>query len=261
MTEKSSGKEMNASDATHSQQRDMTDPWASDIQRLEEKIESREPKGERATLTLIEVVLGSIVGVLLLAFQTYILWNQTELLATQSRAAQIEQVSKLRERIASNTNLQSQLQQLSQIHSTSFLIGCDNEASCALNPIVTLRTISKETRGEEIEGWLKLLPYLHYTLGRMERAVARPEIDVASAQAKRAFALAYVIRPAIILCEFDPHDAERLINRETRIASFFAHSKWADQWVNSPPSELFEAIRAETQAMLDDGLGIEGFLS
>jgi hypothetical protein len=48
----------------------------------------------------IVIVLGSILGLLFLALQTYILWSQTKILSVQSDAAQIERAERLRERIA-----------------------------------------------------------------------------------------------------------------------------------------------------------------
>lgn len=112
-------------------------PWVhghqelrQEIANLRAQVKEREVSRFRATVTLVEeffvyarggqpvslaalkgfitawlfprtlIVIGSIVGGLILAVQTYIIWSQTQLLAQQADTARIEQAGKLRERIA-----------------------------------------------------------------------------------------------------------------------------------------------------------------
>lgn len=109
-------------------------PWASEIARLQEQLKERETSRLRATFTLVDelmgasksgkpvsmaaikgfitswlfprtvIILGSLLGGAVLVAQTVILYNQTNLLDTQAKAAQIEQEGKLRERIANLSN-------------------------------------------------------------------------------------------------------------------------------------------------------------
>ena len=106
-------------------------PWAVEVERLQEQLKERETSRIRSTATLVDemfnaaksgkpvsmaaikgfvtswllprtvIVVGSLAGAVILAIQTYILWNQMRMLSLQTQAAQLEQSTKLRERAAS----------------------------------------------------------------------------------------------------------------------------------------------------------------
>ena len=114
-------------------------PWVESIAEIKTQLKERETNRARATLTVIDellgaarggkpvsasalkglvfawlyprtvIVIGSLVSLLLLIMQTAIIYKQTDLLAGQTEAAQFEQAEKLRQRSQELVDLSQRL--------------------------------------------------------------------------------------------------------------------------------------------------------
>lgn len=119
-------------------------PWSKQRDLLLEQIKERETNRVRATYTLVEelvqsgrtgkpvslaalkgflaswlfprtvIVIGSLAATFFLFAQTYILYNQTQLLGIQAAAAQIDQESKLRDAAVSTARLKQLWEQVTK---------------------------------------------------------------------------------------------------------------------------------------------------
>lgn len=132
-------------------------PWAASIRELRNDVKSREVNRGRATATLIEegweaarggkpisvsavkgfmfawlfprsvIVLGSVAAALMLGIQTWILSEQSQLLAGQTAAARMEQDARLEARIARNKIYADRLSQM--VPNTSLLAEIPQECN------------------------------------------------------------------------------------------------------------------------------------
>jgi hypothetical protein len=185
-----------------------TFPWTADIERLKDEIKSREPSRVRASLALAEevvetirtgkpvssgaikglitawllprtvIVMGYLIGATILALQTWILWNQTQFLATQTRAAQIEQAAKLRERLGLTVNYKHRLDNIA--HSLMSRVW---ETDCAVeyNKIDIITLIRALTPGtpktlslEEYLGWNEFARKIAFIAGSVGSNASSP---------------------------------------------------------------------------------------
>lgn len=238
-------------------------PWAVEVESIRGELKARETNRIRATSTLVGealnsarggppvswdaiqglisawlfpralIVIGSVAGFILIAFQTYILWGQTTILRLQVDAAQVEQAAKLRERIKEEVVLIERLTQiengLGPTPSLSFDCAEDCESTRVLDKLSKLKETSNKAPSDAASLSLKPLgrpesasnPSTQFSvilmrvdasramslnlraLRRLARAFGSPEMKKASKLPDTAgpfTALTEVIEPAFLRC-------------------------------------------------------------
>lgn len=132
-------------------------PWATQVEQLRSEMKERETNRLRATYTLVSeafehatggrpmtaaavkgminalilpramILFGSLLGVLFVGLQTYVIWTQTRLLAQQAEAARVEQADRLRDRIARASVRVDEIDQIAKHLPPSSQSKCDDE--------------------------------------------------------------------------------------------------------------------------------------
>jgi hypothetical protein len=237
-------------------------PWSAEIAKLHDELKSRETNRIRAAATLVSeifsaaqggkpvsmaavmgfvtswlfpramIVLGSIAGALLLGIQTYILWNQTTLLSLQTRAAQIEQAAKLRERVAANAVLVTALKRLSQAYSATLSVSTCMSSECK-NSLVwpTLAGLAEDSpvilpEGELKSSWLDASRQLHSLAAAAGAIVKNPEVELE--KRSNLSIVNDLIRPATTQCLYDASKTTKLISRANAMALLTKNGMWVE---------------------------------
>ena len=191
-------------------------------------------------LPRVVIVIGSLVGVVVLAFQTYIIWSQTELLRYQSQAAQTERAEQLRLRIARTENHGAALAVMEDAFAAAAYANappCDESCKAtnlfaALGPgsdgLVTARALPTGSTGSSgrptrdkraAEGSAMRVQHLKERLERAQRTVSESLPPPGPASAGPMFAPAQqLVRDAGLEC-FGPTELSQRINVGLRLVS------------------------------------------
>lgn len=240
-------------------------PWAAEVEQLHQQLKERETNRIRATATLVQelfgaakggppvsmsaikgfvtswlfprtlIVIGSLVGAVILGIQTYILWNQTKMLALQTQAAQLDQSAKLRERMATNALLATDIKRLILAYSKKVdVAGCRSD-ECARVTVADLMKGLRQTppvtpNEASRASWLEVSNKLRSLDEAAERIVRSPE-ELSFTHEQPLEKLRIVkerIKPAILNCQFDPSRSVHLISQTTAFAILTDTAIWVD---------------------------------
>lgn len=240
-------------------------PWSLQFERLEDQIKERESNRIRATATLVQeafeaakggkpislaaikgfvaswifpravVVLGSLLGVIVLVAQTYILWNQTRLLELQARAAQLEQVVKIRDRLASISGQIAALTRLREAYGkTLSQIDCTAETCKSTLVQKTLMDLREDNpvapRSDSQQVWVSLGRQLSEMSSTAERLVRQPVVSIREGELPNNLAVVTdLLRPAASACLLEGAQAATLIERANAFTLLAANSHWVTQ--------------------------------
>ena len=237
-------------------------PWSLHYDKLEEQLKERESNRIRATATLVQeafeaakggkpvslaaikgfvtswlfprtvIVLGSLLGGVLLFAQTYILWNQTKLLELQTRAAQLEQVVKLRDRLATISAQTAALTRLREAYARKIIVpGCSND-KCKANLVRdTLQGLREDNpvapTSESRDIWISLGKQLSEMSSAAERIVRQPVVSIREGELPNTLAVVTdLLRPAASACLLDGTRSATLVERANSFALLAANSHW-----------------------------------
>lgn len=247
-------------------------PWDLRIRVLHDEIKSRESSRLRATITLVEeafdafsqgkpislsaikglltawffpraiIVIGSVIGGLILAVQTWILWNQTQFLALQSRAAQVEQSAILRDRISSNTTHLAALRRIIVLYEKPIpQNGCESEQcqASAIREIIEGITDEKPVLPDtEEKRFLLNLGQLLQTLADETRRTTFDPEDLDLRSDERGVSptkkMVELYRAASRSCQSDPDLSAQLVST----AAIFVAIVENGWWLTEPLSNL-----------------------
>lgn len=154
-------------------------PWMAAAEKLREEMKERETNRGRATMTLLEevvgaakgerpvslaavkgfafawlfpralIVLGSIATGLLIAAQTMILYQQTRLLRMQAQSSQVDQAERMRDRIVDTNSLADRLALVSRsLERGGTAIDCEG---CAVSMMSAMTELRNEGPGRSVQ--------------------------------------------------------------------------------------------------------------
>jgi hypothetical protein len=222
--------------------------WVPQVNALRERVAALETSRKVVAPSLVDKLLklvrhgvvGPVFGGLLLAIQTYIIWNQTQLMSIQSEAAQIEQAGKLRERISASGVAATNIKRLSSIYVIEReKASCSLEACKESHVVETLQSLSQDipedhNLKEAKSAWLKFS-----TLGaeldeRLRQEFLPPESTTESAPTPSILKIVDDrVRPATVQCLYDPERSARLLG-EVASLMLMVENAW---WIRTPLAE------------------------
>ena len=237
-------------------------PWSFQYDKLEEQLKAREVNRIRATATLVQeafeaakggkpvslaaikgfvtswlfprtvIVLGSLIGGVLLLAQTYILWNQTRLLELQTRAAQLEQVLKLKDRLAAISAQTATLTRLREAYGRKLIVPtCSNDKCRSTLVRDTLQGLREDDpiapAAESKDVWLSLGRQLSEMSSAAEKIVRQPTVSIREGDLPNNLAVVTdLLRPASSACLLEGTRLATLIERANAFALLAANSHW-----------------------------------
>jgi hypothetical protein len=262
-------------------------PWSIEIEKVQEQLKERETNRIRATATLVQeafeaakggkpisisaikgfvtswlfprtvIILGSLLGGIVLVAQTYILWNQTRLLELQTRAAQLEQVVKIRDRLAVVSAHATALARLKTAYGTQLdLPPCESEA-CKSNRVRATLTGLREDlptipAPDAKVIWLALSAKLAAIARDADRIVRQPKVSIRESDVPNNLAVVTdLLRPAASYCLLDGAQSAALIERGNAFALLTANAHWISFPLEKPNEYVafykkFEQVKGNT---------------
>lgn len=272
-------------------------PWVAVAEKLREEMKERETNRGRATMTLLDevvgaargqrpvslaavkgfafawlfpralIVLGSIATALLIAAQTVILYQQTQLLKTQAQSSLVDQAERMRERIVETNNLAERLALVSRsLERGGVAIDCEG---CSISVMSAMNELQNEARGWDVQARGNLsagASFLRERLTELETLDQQLEAHVSptksgSESARSGAQLSVVARKqeslaesgswllgavelAQLLCLLPKTDADRLRSKFDALGVWSSGSaRWSDQTRINQSSELVEILR------------------
>lgn len=244
-------------------------PWANEINELRDQIKEREISRLRSTATLVEeviaasrggkpvsvsaikgfitawilprtmIVLGSVLGAAILGVQTYILWNQTQVMTMQTKAAQFEQSAVLRIRISETARTTASLSGLEKVFAIPIQrVYCvsDECRRSYLGPTFKLlrEDVPQPPYGEARNAWASLSKSLQQIQEQVSNASGTRELNLDEKQPSKLALIDAVFRPATVQCRFDPDKSAVYINQASTYFLVVGNGFWMEQPLNSP---------------------------
>jgi hypothetical protein len=263
-------------------------PWSIETDRLQEQMKERETSRVRATVTLVQealetarggrpvslsaikgfvtawlfpravVVIGSLLGGVVLVAQTYILWNQTRLLDLQTKAAQLEQVVQIRDRLGIISAHMTALARLKTVYNAGINIPPCNSSACGSNVVrTTLRGLREDIPDlpplEAKVVWLSLSEQLAAISRDANRIVRQPKVSIREDEIPNDLAVVTdLIRPAATYCLLEGNKSAPLVEQANAFALLTENSHWLAQPLDKPDEYIafynqFPQIKTNTQ--------------
>lgn len=206
---------------------------------------------------LLLPILGSVAGTVLLAIQTYILHQQTMLLASQTDLLGIDQSVHIRERIVGASRVDDNVRRLisamkseaniqigapsdfgGALKVTDFSVDACRAATCsdasvdgALRAVLEPNSHLDQDLGR---GLLRLSAFLQHLESAMRPLLEAPhELDLKNEQDKLV-SLAALVTSGVTQCFFDPPKGRDLSENMARLRLVSANAFWVAQPVASP---------------------------
>jgi hypothetical protein len=236
-----------------------TFPWVREIAEIRDQLKERETSRLRATTTLVDelfrssrgegavslsalkgfvgawlfpralIVIGSLAGVIILGMQTYILWSQSKMLASQAEAAKEDRANRLRERLMI---VRGSLIQLKVAHAAfppkgMWFLGCGPDSECGRTEIHALIYAAHEpSDSEAARAFGDGISNIRMVVDGIRRATPELPLQIS----KTTQGEQNISDIAAIQCLFDPDKALQ-IKRATEILYALEKHSWNNHLV------------------------------
>lgn len=270
-------------------------PWSLHLEKMYDELKEREPNRLRATATLVQeafsaarggkpvsvsalkgfvtswllprtvIVLGSLAGGVLLAAQTYILWNQTKLLSQQTAAAQVEPLAKLRDRVSALNAQATSIQRLRSAYSPELSLPDCPVSACNTPLRNTLSGIREDKPVLPAPEVARLLLALTEQLASMsqnaDKIVQQPELRIRDKEGDNNIAVVTnLVRPAATSCLLDSGKVAFLIDRANAFALLSGNAFWIP-FPLSKTDKYLESVAKFPQVGQNTQMGLLSFES